>query len=62
MAYINHPIVGDGTYSNNSNKFNINKQLLHAIKLGFNHPRTKEYMEFETEIPENFNEVLKTLR
>lgn len=62
MTYINHPIVGDGTYSNNSNKFNINKQLLHAIKLGFNHPRTKEYMEFETEIPENFNEVLKTLR
>lgn len=62
MAYINHPIVGDGTYSNNSNKFNINKQLLHAIKLGFNHPRTKEYMEFETEIPENFNEVLKILR
>lgn len=62
MAYINHPIVGDATYSRNTNKFNINKQLLHAIKLGFIHPRTKEYMEFETDVPENFNELLKTLR
>ena len=62
MAYINHPIVGDITYSRNANKFNINKQLLHAIKLGFVHPRTKDYMEFETDIPESFNEVLKTLR
>ena len=62
LAYINHPIVGDITYSNGSNKFNVNTQLLHALKLGFIHPRTKEYMEFETEIPENFNEVLKFLR
>lgn len=62
MAYINHPIVGDSTYSKNTNKFNVNKQLLHALKLGFVHPKTKEYMEFETEVPENFNAVLKTLR
>lgn len=62
LAYINHPVVGDMVYSRNPNNFNINKQLLHAKKLGFIHPRTKEYMEFETAIPQNFIEVLKILK
>ena len=62
MSYLNHPILGDLTYYNNPNKFNIDKQLLHAKKLGFIHPRTKEYMEFETEMPERFINVLKLLR
>lgn len=62
LAYINHSVVGDMVYSRNPNNFNINKQLLHAKKLGFIHPRTKEYMEFETAIPQNFIEVLKILK
>lgn len=62
FAHINHPVVGDMVYSRNPNNFNLNKQLLHAKKLGFIHPRTKEYMEFETDIPQNFIEVLKILK
>lgn len=61
FAYIKHPIVGDLIYSRKTNKFNCDKQLLHAIKLGIIHPRTKEYMEFKTDIPERFQNIIETL-
>ncbi|MBE6038861.1 MAG: RluA family pseudouridine synthase [Anaerofustis stercorihominis] len=52
MASTGHPIVGDPVYGRNTP---IDKpysdQLLHAGKLGFIHPTTKEYMEFESEMP-----------
>jgi 23S rRNA pseudouridine1911/1915/1917 synthase len=62
MAYINHPIVGDPVYSKGKNKFGIETQLLHARKLGFFHPRTGEYMEFEVEPPKDFEEIIELLR
>lgn len=62
MAYIKHPIVGDPVYSNRKNEFGINTQLLHAKRLGFFHPRTGEYMEFEAEPPEDFKKVIELLR
>lgn len=62
LSYINHPIVGDLVYGKKSNKYNIHKQLLHAKKLGFNHPKTKEYIEFDTEIPERFITFMKELK
>ena len=62
FAYINHPIVGDKIYSKRSNPFSVEKQLLHAIKIGFIHPSTKEYMEFETEIPERFKNVINIIK
>lgn len=62
FSYINHPVVGDTVYSKFANSFGINKQLLHAKKLGFIHPKTKEYMEFETDIPQSFIEVLKIIK
>ena len=40
----------------------INGQALHAGILGFNHPRTNEYLEFEAALPEEFEEVLEQLR
>lgn len=61
FSYINHSVVGDPVYSNGKNEFNLNKQLLHARKVGIIHPRTKEYMEFECDVPQNFKEVLKKL-
>lgn len=61
FSYINHPIVGDPVYSSGKNEFNLDKQLLHAHKVGIIHPRTKEYMEFECDVPQNFKEVLKKL-
>lgn len=58
FAYLNHPIVGDPVYSNKKEDSNYSGQFLHAKKLGFIHPRTKEYMEFETEIPDVFKNFI----
>ena len=54
FAYLNHPIVGDPVYSNKKEDSKYDGQFLHAKKLGFIHPGTKEYMEFETEVPDIF--------
>ena len=61
LAHRKHPVVGDPFYSNGKNEFNLDKQLLHARKLGFIHPRTNEYMEFECDIPEPFNGIIDNL-
>ncbi len=59
MAYIKHPLVGDYIYG--SAKSNDFGQYLHAKTLGFTHPRTREYMEFNSELPKEFDDLLKTL-
>ena len=59
LSYIGHPVINDPVY--NSKKL-IDKdfgQMLHAEKLGFVHPTTKEYMEFTAPVPAKFNEILK---
>lgn len=61
MASIKHPLVGDPLYGPKKQPFGLNGQLLHARLLGFTHPRTGEYMEFSSEIPEYFQEVLDKL-
>ena len=61
MNYIEHPIVGDPIYSNRENEFDIKTQLLHGRNLGFFHPSTGEYMEFEAEPPGDFKYVIKLL-
>jgi len=62
MAYIGHPLVGDPVYGYKKQSFNLNGQLLHAKILGFIHPSTEEYMEFETPLPDYFIRILNTLR
>lgn len=62
MASIGHSIVGDKTYGIKKEKFNLEGQLLHAKTIGFEHPRTGKYMEFSSELPEYFTEVLNKLR
>ena len=59
MASIGHPVMGDKTYGVKKEKYNLSGQLLHAKIIGFVHPVTNEYMEFETEIPERFERFLK---
>ena len=59
MASLGHPVMGDKTYGVKKEKYNLKGQLLHAKLLGFVHPVTGEYMEFETEIPERFEKFLK---
>lgn len=61
MASINHPLVGDPLYGYKKQKFNLNGQVLHAKLLGFIHPSSREYMEFTTELPEYFKELIKKL-
>lgn len=62
MAHIGHPLVGDPVYGSRKQKFNLNGQALHAIKLGLNHPLTKEYMEFTSPLPEYFQKLIENLR
>ena len=62
MASIGHPLVGDLVYGYKRQKFNIEGQALHAKTLGFIHPRTKEYMEFTSELPNYFKDLLEKLR
>ena len=61
MSYMHHPIVGDEVYGKKDPKFKVTGQMLHAKLLGFKHPTTNEYVEFESEIPEYFKDILDTL-
>jgi len=61
LSHIGYPVVGDPVYGPKRNEFNMIGQLLHAKKIGFNHPKTKEYMEFTADEPEDFMKILKEL-
>lgn len=58
---IHHPLLGDMLYGPKNNKFKIEGQVLHARKLGFIHPTTKEYIEFNSNLPEYFVNILNKL-
>lgn len=60
-SYIQHPIVGDQTYSY-KNTLDTDGQCLHAFKIKFNHPITHEVLEFESEMPEIMKETIETIR
>ncbi len=62
MSKNGHPIVGDPVYGRKKEEFKLNGQLLHARKVGYIHPVSGEYMEFEREAPDYFEEVLTKLR
>lgn len=78
MAHIKHPIFGDPTYggriivygsalpkmkSRTENLLKImQRQALHAKTLGFIHPHTKQKVFFDSEVPDDFNNLLKKLR
>ena len=61
MKYIGHPLVGDPLYGP-KHVIGDSGQFLHAKLIGFNHPRTDKYLEFEVEMPDNFKEILEKLR
>lgn len=62
MSYMKHPLLGDSVYGPAKNSFGAEGQMLHAYLLGFDHPVTGEYMEFESELPDEFEDVLNKLR
>lgn len=62
MSYIKHPLLGDMTYGPKKKVLGVDTQMLHAKILGFKHPSTGEYMEFESHLPDEFETVLRKLR
>ena len=60
-SHLGHPIVGDKLYNTNKCKFKLDGQLLHAKKRIFKHPVTNDIMEFDSELPDYFEKVLKGL-
>lgn len=61
MAHLGHPVAGDYVYGNDKYSSYLNGQCLHAIKIGFVHPITNEYLEFTSELPEYFKEFLSKI-
>jgi 23S rRNA pseudouridine1911/1915/1917 synthase len=62
MASIRHPLLGDSVYGPSRPPFPLEGQTLHAKVLGFVHPRSKKYLEFESPLPGYFEKLLKKLR
>ena len=66
MSSIGHPLLGDTAYGGRLSEYkldgySLNGQTLHAKILGFIHPRTGEYLEFESDLPEYFQKLLTIL-
>ena len=62
MKHLGHPLLGDAVYGgarspNLGNGFTPTRQMLHAWKLGFFHPRTEEWMQFQSPLPRDFAEA-----
>ncbi len=62
MAHLHHPLIGDQVYGYKKQKFKLQGQALHAKNLGFIHPTTGEYMEFDSQLPKYFQDILDKLR
>ena len=62
MAYLGHPVAGDTVYGGAKQPSGLDGQCLHAKVIGFVHPTTGEYMEFESELPPYFRAFLEKIR
>ena len=61
MASIGHPLLGDTVYTGRKAPFHLEGQVLHAMTIGFVHPRSNTYMEVEAPLPEYFVKLLRIL-
>lgn len=62
MSYIGHPVAGDEVYGPKKVITALKGQCLHAQKIGFIHPVTKEYLEFSSDVPQIFSDFLHKLQ
>jgi 23S rRNA pseudouridine1911/1915/1917 synthase len=65
MAAFKHPLAGDTLYGCDSKlalRLGLERQFLHAMKLGFIHPTKGEYVSFESSYPEDLRHALEVLR
>ena len=61
MSSIGHPLLGDDVYGSGKSPYRLEGQTLHARVLGFVHPSTRKYMEFEAPLPDYFKEIIVDL-
>ena len=61
MAWLGHPVAGDPVYGPKKVITSLHGQCLHAGKIGFEHPRTGRWMDFESELPPYFTAFLASL-
>lgn len=62
MSHIGHYVLGDEVYGNKNKNFDfLIGQCLHAKTIGFIHPSTGQYMEFESALPDYFKKVLSLI-
>ena len=65
MAALKHPCVGDITYGADptlTKRLGLERQWLHALKLGFEHPDSGEYVEYESTYPDDLAHALEVIR
>ncbi len=62
MSYIHHPLLGDTVYGPEKDPFHLVGQALHASVLGFIHPASGKYVEFEAPLPEYFTDLIQLCR
>lgn len=62
MAFIGCPVVGDSVYGFRKQRVGMKRNFLHASKLGFEHPRTGEWLEFESPLPVGLRDLMSKLR
>ncbi len=62
FASVGHPVVGDAVYGHRKQRLPVDRQFLHAQRLGFKHPLTGERLELEAPLPEDLAAVLELLR
>ena len=58
LHHLGHPVLGDNVYAPRLAK-DFSRQMLHAWKLGFHHPRTQEWKSFEAPLPDDFAAAIK---
>ncbi len=61
MSYIGHPVAGDPVYGPKKVIEYLSGQCLHAGLIGFRHPRTNEYIEIKSELPDYFTDFLRRI-
>jgi 23S rRNA pseudouridine1911/1915/1917 synthase len=61
LHHLGHPVLGDKIYAPRFAK-NFPRQMLHAWKLGFRHPRSGKWMNFEAPLPDDFRQATAAAR
>lgn len=61
LSNMGNPILGDKVYGIKKEKFDLKGQMLHAKVIGFTHPKTSQFMEFDGGVPARFEKILNIL-